>query len=174
MDKFETILKAGNPKLVQPCQPVTDFSKRLHDWVRAMFNIMELHQGVGIAAPQVGLAYQLFVYGFQQNQRYPNEKPISKTICVNPIVLDYEETMLESYEGCLSLPGLRGLVPRWEKVHLKAQDVSGTHFERQAEGFEARIIQHEMDHLQGILYPQKMKDLSTLGFTQEMLNAGIL
>ena len=160
-----TIIKAGDPILKSPSTVVTNFgSKELYDLIEYLFYNLEYHNGAGIAAPQIGEDKRIFVYGFAKNPRYPEMEPIEKTVLINPDIYFFSEEKNDFYEGCLSLPNIRGLVSRSANIRIKAQTIEGNILDKAVNGFEARIIQHEFDHLNGILFPMKMSDLSTLKY----------
>lgn len=160
-----TIIKAGDPVLTSSSTMVTNFgSKELYDLIEYLFYNLEYYNGAGIAAPQIGENKRIFVYGFAKNPRYPEVESIEKTVLINPNIYSFSEEKNDFYEGCLSLPNLRGLVSRSTNIRLKAQTKEGNILDKAFNGFEARIIQHEIDHLNGILFPMKMSDLSTLKY----------
>lgn len=160
------ILKAGDPILQSCAQPVQNFgSKELHELVAFLFYQMDHHQGVGLAAPQVGEAKRIFVYGLEKNPRYPSAPPIPRTVLINPEIYYFSPEKEEGYEGCLSFPKLRGLVPRSTALKYKAYTIEGELIEREVFEFEARVIQHEYDHLNGILFPSRMTDMSTFKYS---------
>lgn len=165
---LHTILKMGDPRLLRVAQPVTAFdTDDLHRLVQDMRETMRAAQGAGLAAPQIGVDLQLVVFGSADaNLRYPGRALVPPTVLINPVVtpLDREEAL--DWEGCLSVPGLRGEVPRWLRVRYTGFDLYGDPIDRTVEGFHARVVQHECDHLQGILYPMRMRDLGKLGFTE--------
>lgn len=161
-----TIVKAGDPILKSPSTVVTNFgSKELYDLIEYLFYNLEYYNGAGIAAPQIGEDKRIFVYGFAKNPRYPEMEPIEKTVLINPDICFFSEEKNDFYEGCLSLPNIRGLVSRSTNIRIKAQTMEGNILDKVVNGFEARIIQHEFDHLNGILFPMKMSDLSTLKYS---------
>ncbi len=161
-----TIVKAGDPILKSPSTVVTNFgSKELYDLIEYLFYNLEYYNGAGIAAPQIGEDKRIFVYGFAKNPRYPEMEPIEKTVLINPDIYCFSEEKNDFYEGCLSLPNIRGLVSRSTNIRIKAQTIEGNILDKVVNGFEARIIQHEFDHLNGILFPMKMSDLSTLKYS---------
>jgi peptide deformylase len=133
--------------------------------VADMFDTMAAARGAGLAAPQIGVDLQLVIFGFEHSERYPEAPPVPKTVLVNPLVTPLSDEMVEGWEGCLSVPGLRGVVPRYERIRYRGYGVKGELIEREAEGFHARVVQHECDHLIGRLYPTRMTDLTKLGFT---------
>ena len=161
------ILKMGDPRLLRVAQPVTRFdSDEVHQLVTDMFDTMRAANGAGLAAPQIGVDLQLVVFGTDApNPRYPQAPLVPRTVLLNPAItpLGDEE---EGWEGCLSVPGLRGLVPRFKRVRYGGFDQYGDAIEREVEGFHARVVQHECDHLLGKLYPMRMRDFSRFGFTE--------
>jgi peptide deformylase len=126
---------------------------------------MQAAQGAGLAAPQIGVDLQLVVFGFESSARYPDAPPVPRTVLLNPVIEPLDAEMADGWEGCLSVPGLRGLVPRHARIRYRGFDAAGRAIEREAEGFHARVVQHECDHLIGRLYPTRMTDLTKLGFT---------
>jgi peptide deformylase len=160
------ILKMGDPRLLRIAQPVTEFGTRaLDELIADMFETMAHANGAGLAAPQIGVDLQLVIFGFDRNDRYPEAPAVPKTVLINPIVTPLDETEVEGWEGCLSVPGLRGVVPRFERIRYTGVDPQGKPIEREAEGFHARVVQHECDHLIGRLYPTRMRDLTRFGYT---------
>lgn len=160
------ILKMGDPRLLRQAEAVTEFdSPQLHALVADMFDTMQAANGAGLAAPQIGVNLQLVIFGFKQNPRYPDALQVPETVLINPVLTPLGNEMEEGWEGCLSLPGLRGLVPRWTKLLYQGFDQYGNRISREVGGFHARVVQHECDHLAGMLYPMRMKDLSHFGFT---------
>lgn len=160
------ILKMGDARLLRVAQPVRAFdTPELHALVADMFDTMAAANGAGLAAPQIGVDLQLVIFGFEKNARYPEAPPVPKTVLLNPRITPLGDAEEEGWEGCLSVPGLRGLVPRWARIRYAGVDVAGRPIEREAEGFHARVVQHECDHLIGRLYPTRMRDLTKLGFT---------
>ncbi|HVK32767.1 MAG TPA: peptide deformylase [Burkholderiaceae bacterium] len=160
------ILKMGDPRLLRVAPPVTAFdTPELHALVADMFDTMEAANGAGLAAPQIGVDLQLVIFGFTSNERYPEAPPVPRTVLCNPVIEPLSDATEEGWEGCLSVPGLRGVVPRWSRIRYRGVDPTGAPIEREAEGFHARVVQHECDHLIGRLYPTRMTDLTKLGFT---------
>jgi peptide deformylase len=160
------ILKMGDPRLLRVAPPVTVFNTpELHALVGDMFDTMEAANGAGLAAPQIGVDLQLVIFGFTRNERYPEAPPVPRTVLCNPVIEPLSDATEDGWEGCLSVPGLRGVVPRWSRIRYRGVDPTGTPIEREAEGFHARVVQHECDHLIGRLYPTRMTDLTKLGFT---------
>jgi peptide deformylase len=160
------ILKMGDPRLLRVALPVRQFdTPALHELVADMFDTMAAAKGAGLAAPQIGVNLQLVIFGFDHNERYPEAPPVPPTVLINPLVTPLADEKVEGWEGCLSVPGLRGLVPRHARIRYRGWDAKGELIEREAEGFHARVVQHECDHLIGRLYPTRMTDLTKLGFT---------
>ena len=160
------ILKMGDARLLRVAQPVLAFdTPELHALVADLFDTMAAANGAGLAAPQIGVDLQLVVFGFTHTERYPDAPPVPATVLINPVVTPLGDEQAQGWEGCLSVPGLRGLVPRHARIHYRGFDARGRVIEREAEGFHARVVQHECDHLIGRLYPTRMSDLTKLGFT---------
>ncbi len=161
------ILKMGDPRLLRVAQPVTAFdTPALHALVADLFDTMRAANGAGLAAPQIGVDLQLVIFGFTQNRRYPGREAVPETVLLNPVITPLSDERVEGWEGCLSVPGLRGQVPRHARIRYTGQDVQGRLIEREAVGFHAVVVQHECDHLIGRLYPTRMTDLTKLGFTE--------
>ncbi len=165
-----TILKMGDARLLRVARPVpqADFdSDALHLLVRDMFETMAAANGAGLAAPQIGIDLQLVIFGTgAPNPRYPEAPLVPRTVLVNPVIEPIGAEEEEGWEGCLSVPGLRGVVPRWKKIRYTGFDPHGDPIDRVAEGFHARVVQHECDHLQGVLYPMRVRDFTRFGFTE--------
>jgi peptide deformylase len=160
------ILKMGDPRLLRIAQPVTEFGTReLDELIADMFETMAHANGAGLAAPQIGVDLQLVIFGFDRNERYPDAPAVPKTVLINPTITPLDDAEVEGWEGCLSVPGLRGVVPRLERIRYTGVDPLGKPIEREAEGFHARVVQHECDHLIGRLYPTRMRDLTRFGYT---------
>ncbi|WIV99162.1 MULTISPECIES: peptide deformylase [Roseateles] len=160
------ILKMGDPRLLRVAQPVTNFgTPELRSLIADMFETMKAANGAGLAAPQIGVDLRLVIFGYQSNVRYPDAPPVPPTVLINPEIELLGAADEEGWEGCLSVPGLRGVVPRHARLRYRGFDAEGQAFEREAEGFHARVVQHECDHLDGILYPMRVKDFSRFGFT---------
>ena len=170
------ILKMGDPRLLRVAQPVRAFdTPELHALVADMFDTMEAANGAGLAAPQIGVDLQLVIFGFSHNERYPEAPPVPRTVLINPVITPLSDDEEEGWEGCLSVPGLRAVVPRNARIRYRGFDPAGTPIDREAEGFHARVVQHECDHLQGVLYPMRVRDFSRFGFTDVLfpgLDAG--
>ncbi|MBB1629698.1 peptide deformylase [Cupriavidus sp. UME77] len=160
------ILKMGDPRLLQVARPVTRFNTpELRILIDDMFDTMDHANGAGLAAPQIGVDLQVVIFGFDRNPRYPDAPTVPKTVLINPELTPLGEEQDEAWEGCLSVPGLRGVVPRFTRLKYTGFDVMGGRIERVAEDFHARVVQHECDHLQGILYPMRVTDFARFGFT---------
>jgi peptide deformylase len=161
------ILKMGDPRLLRIAQPVREFdTPELHALVDDLFETMEAANGAGLAAPQIGVDLQVVIFGFAHNQRYPDAPPVPLTVLVNPVVTPLGDAQEEDWEGCLSVPGLRGKVPRYTRIRYTGFDPKGSPIEREAEGFHARVVQHECDHLIGTLYPMRVRDFTQFGYTE--------
>lgn len=160
------ILKMGDPRLLLVAQPVRAFdTPELHALVDDLFETMHAVNGAGLAGPQIGVDLALVIFGFKQNQRYPDAPPVPETVLINPVITPLSSEEEEGWEGCLSVPGLRGVVPRFARIRYSGFDPQGLSVEREAEGFHARVVQHECDHLVGKLYPMRIRDFSRFGFT---------
>lgn len=166
------ILRMGDPRLLRRAQPVTDFGPALGELVARMREVMLAHQGVGLAAPQIGVDLRVVVFGMAASPRYPDAPEVPQTVLVNPVLTPLSDEEEEGWEGCLSVPGLRGWVPRCKHLRYAGQDVHGKHFERTVAGFHARVVQHECDHLDGILYPMRIRDFTRFGFTDVLFPDG--
>ena len=161
------ILKMGDPRLLRVAQPVREFgTPELQALIADMFDTMEAANGAGLAAPQIGVDLQLVIFGFTKNERYPDAPPVPRTVLINPTITPLSDEEEEGWEGCLSVPGLRGVVPRFARIRYSGFDPEGQPIEREAEGFHARVVQHECDHLLGKLYPMRVRDFTKFGFTE--------
>lgn len=161
------ILKMGDARLLRIAAPVTEFdSAPLLALVEDMFDTMRAANGAGLAAPQIGEDLQLVIFGFDHNERYPDAPTVPLTVLINPVVEPLGDEMVDGWEGCLSVPGLRGVVPRFARIRYRGFDAQGRRIEREADGFHARVVQHECDHLIGRLYPTRMNDLTRFGYTR--------
>jgi len=166
---IKPILKMGDPLLLQVADLVTPqmiTTPKIQDIIQDLLDTMHAANGAGLAAPQIGISLQMVVFGFEKNQRYPNEAPIPQTILINPIITPIGLSQENGWEGCLSVPGLRGLVPRFQEIRYQGLDESGQAIDRVVSGFHARVVQHECDHLIGKLYPMRIEDMSQFGFTE--------
>ena len=160
------ILKMGDPRLLRVAQPVQAFNtSELDALVSDLFDTMRAAHGAGLAAPQIGVDLAVVIFGFSENQRYPDAPPVPETVLVNPRVEALDAALEEGWEGCLSVPGLRGVVPRFARIRYTGFDAQGRRIEREADGFHARVVQHECDHLAGVLYPMRIRDFSRFGYT---------
>ena len=161
------ILKMGDTRLLRVAQPVEAFgTPELRALIEDMFETMHSVGGAGLAAPQIGVDRQLVVFGFgSTNQRYPDAPPVPETVLINPTITPLGDVEEEGWEGCLSVPGLRGVVPRFARIRYTGLTPDGALIDREAEGFHARVVQHECDHLIGKLYPMRVRDFSRFGFT---------
>lgn len=166
---IQSVVKLGNAQLATPSLPVTDFSNPAFlQLIQDMKDTMKEKGGVGIAAPQIGCNLRVVMFGFEKSERYPNEAPIPFTILINPVIEILSDEMIDGWEGCLSVPGLRGLVPRYQKIKYSGFDGEENSISRIAENFHARVVQHECDHLDGILFPRRIKDMRYFGFEEEI------
>lgn len=160
------ILKMGDPRLLRVAKPVREFdTPALHALVQDLFDTMRAANGAGLAAPQIGVDLAVVIFGFARNERYPEAPPVPETVLVNPQIEPLGNAEEEGWEGCLSVPGLRGVVPRFARIRYSGFDAQGRRIEREAEGFHARVVQHECDHLIGKLYPMRVRDFTHFGFT---------
>lgn len=166
------ILRMGDPRLLETARLVETFdATALHALIEDLFDTMAAAGGVGLAAPQIGVGLQVVIFGFEHSERYPDAEPVPQTILINPVIepLGTQETL--GWEGCLSVPGLRGEVPRFEHIRYRGFDPLGKPIDRRVSGFHARVVQHECDHLIGRLYPTRMRDLTRFGFTDVLFPA---
>jgi peptide deformylase len=163
------VLRMGHPVLREKSRPVENpGSAELLALVADMKETMAAQDGAGLAAPQIGVSQRVVIFGVESNPRYPDAEPVPFTVLVNPKLTFLTRDVESDWEGCLSVPGMRGVVPRYTKLRYTGFDELGNPIDRVAEGFHARVVQHEVDHLDGILYPQRMTDMSTFGFTKEL------
>ncbi|KIO50242.1 peptide deformylase [Nitrosospira sp. NpAV] len=160
------VLKMGDPRLLEVARKVEKLgTSELDDLIQDMHDTMEALNGAGLAAPQIGVGLQVVIFGMKRNPRYPDAEEVPYTVLVNPEVAPLTREMEQDWEGCLSVPGMRGMVPRFTKLRYQGLDQYGRPIDREVEGFHARVVQHECDHLQGILYPMRVTDFRTFGFT---------
>jgi len=160
------ILKMGDPRLLRVAKPVEHWdTEELRALVGDLFDTMRAALGAGLAAPQIGVDLAVVIFGFDHNPRYPHAEPVPTTVLTNPIIQPLSHEEADDWEGCLSVPGMRGVVPRWTHIRYSGRDPQGAIIEREARGFHARVVQHECDHLQGKLYPMRIRDLTRFGFT---------
>jgi len=158
------VLRMGEPLLQRIAAPVTRFDAELHALLTDMDDTMRALNGAGIAAPQIGVSVRVVIFELADNPRYPHIAPVPYTVLVNPLVTPLTAEEEDGWEGCLSVPGMRGLVPRHRRVRYRGYDQHGAPIDRTVEGFHARVVQHEVDHLDGILFPQRVRDLRDFGF----------
>ncbi|VAX06542.1 Peptide deformylase [hydrothermal vent metagenome] len=159
------ILKMGDPLLQRVAEAVTEFNTPALDaLVSDMFETMSASDGAGLAAPQIGVNLRVVIFAVGENPRYPEVETVPSTVLINPQIRTLDDSMEEGWEGCLSIPGLRGQVPRYQAIQYRGHDQAGELIERVARDFHARVVQHEVDHLDGILYPQRIRDLRNFGF----------
>lgn len=162
----KSVLKMGDPVLLQRAAVVERFdTPELHSLIRDMHDTMEAMDGAGIAAPQIGVSLRVVIFGVGQNPRYPDAEEVPYTVLINPKITPLGNEMEDGWEGCLSVPGLRGIVPRHARVHYTGFDQFGKPIDRMVKGFHARVVQHESDHLDGILYPMRITDFRYFGYT---------
>jgi peptide deformylase len=164
------VLKMGHPLLRQIAQPVDVFDPvQMQELLTDMEDTMRALNGAGIAAPQIGVSLRVVIFEMQENPRYPHVAPIPFTVLINPVLEPLGTEMEDGWEGCLSVPGLRGVVPRFRRLHYSGLDRDGQTFERTVEGFHARVVQHEVDHLDGVLFPQRIRDMTRFGFEDALV-----
>ena len=169
------ILRIGDPRLFEIASEVSEFNHpELDDLITDMFDTMEAADGAGLAAPQIGIGLRIVIFGFDSNPRYPDDNDIPKTILINPAFSSLSDEREDGWEGCLSVPGMRGVVSRYRRIRYSGFDASGTAIEVEADNFHARVVQHECDHLDGIIYTQRLSDPLKFGFTDELLSSGQL
>jgi peptide deformylase len=160
------ILKMGDARLLRVARPVTAFDTReLHECVADLFETMQVANGAGLAAPQIGVDLAMVVFGFTHTPRYPDADAVPPTVLINPQITPLGDAEEDGWEGCLSVPGLRGMVPRFSRIRYEGFDALGRRIEREASGFHARLVQHECDHLIGKLYPMRVRDFRQFGYT---------
>jgi peptide deformylase len=163
------VLRMGDPRLLQKAQPVAQFgTPELAALLADMRDTMAHHNGAGLAAPQIGVALRVVIFGVRANPRYPHAEEVPDTELINPVIEPLAADQEEDWEGCLSVPGMRGMVPRYRHLRYAGFDAQGRPFERVVEGFHARVVQHECDHLDGVLYPMRIRDLRKFGFNEAL------
>ena len=159
------ILKMGHPTLLEVAKPVEKFNtSELDSIIEDMIDTMKENDGAGLAAPQIGLGMQLVIFGFDSNERYPEADQVPFTVLINPVITPIGDEEEDGWEGCLSVPGLMGVVPRFKKIRYQGKDQHGNEIDREVDGFHARVVQHECDHLIGKLYPMRIHDFSQFGY----------
>ena len=163
------VLKMGDPRLLAVCEPVAAFgTPELEGLLADMRDTMQDLNGAGLAAPQIGVNARVVIFGVEANPRYPDAEPVPYTVLINPELTPLGEDIEEGWEGCLSVPGMRGLVPRYRLLRYTGLDEQGRPIDRTVSDFHARVVQHEVDHLDGILYPRRIRDLTQFGFTDTL------
>lgn len=163
---IKPVLKMGDPRLLEVARSVEKFdTPELEALIRDMHETMEALDGAGLAAPQIGVGMQVVIFGVKRNRRYPDAEEVPYTVLINPVLTPLTKNMEQGWEGCLSVPGMRAMVPRFASVRYQGSDQYGRPIDRSVDGFHARVVQHECDHLQGILYPMRVTDFRTFGFT---------
>lgn len=168
----QEVLRMGHPLLLQRAEEVTDFNNSgLQNLVEDMLDTMAALDGAGLAAPQIGVSLRVVIFGVTANPRYPDVEPVPETILINPEISLLTDEKEMGWEGCLSVPGMRGLVPRYTSIRYSGYDIEGKKFEREAKDFHARVVQHEVDHLDGVLYPSRIEDMRYFGFEEQLFNA---
>src|SRR5476649_991403 len=161
------VLRMGDARLLERARPVEQFdTSELHALVADMQDTMAALDGAGLAAPQIGVGLQVVIFGIEHNPRYPDAEAVPQTVLINPVLTPLDSEIEDGWEGCLSVPGMRGVVPRYARLRYQGYDQYGKLIERSVDGFHARVVQHECDHLIGVLYPMRMRDLSRFGFTE--------
>jgi len=160
----------GDPRLLRVAKPVPAFdTPELHALIADMFDTLHAANGAGLAAPQIGVDLALVIFGFGHNDRYPDAPPVPETVLINPQITPLSDDEEDGWEGCLSVPGMRGVVPRFARIRYTGFDAQGARIDREADGFHARVVQHECDHLIGKLYPMRIRDFRQFGFTSVLL-----
>ncbi|MDP8986500.1 MAG: peptide deformylase [Pseudomonadota bacterium] len=163
------VLKMGDPRLLAVAKPVEDLSTaELDHLLQDMRDTMEDLNGAGLAAPQIGVGLRVVIFGMEHNPRYPEVDAVPYTVLINPVLTPLGDDMEDGWEGCLSVPGMRGVVPRYRKLRYTGVDAHGQAIDRSVDGFHARVVQHEVDHLDGILYPRRIRDLTQFGFSEAL------
>ena len=160
------VLRMGDPRLLQKAQKLQEFATpRLFELIADMRETMQALEGAGLAAPQIGVSLRVVIFGTHVSRRYPDAEEVPDTVLINPVITPLDEKTEEDWEGCLSVPGMRGKVPRYRHIRYQGCDEYGAQIDRTVSGFHARVVQHECDHLDGILYPMRMRDFRNFGFT---------
>ena len=163
------VLRMGDPRLLEKAVPVARFgTAELNELLTDMRDTMAHLNGAGLAAPQIGVSLRAVIFGVKSNPRYPGVEEVPDTVLINPEIVPLGDEIDEGWEGCLSVPGMRGWVPRWRRLRYTGFDQRGSIFEREVEGFHARVVQHECDHLDGILYPMRIRDFTRFGFNEAL------
>jgi peptide deformylase len=171
----KAVLKMGDPRLLQRASEVELIdTQQLAPLLDDMWDTMAAENGAGLAAPQIGVMQRVVIFGYEDNPRYPESPDIPETVLINPLVEALDETLEDGWEGCLSVPGMRGIVPRYRSIRYRGFDQFGNPIDREVSGFHARVVQHECDHLDGVLYPQRIQDMRQFGFVDTLTENGIL
>lgn len=166
------VLRMGDPFLLRTAVPVAQFNTpELDGLIADLLDTMKAVNGAGLAAPQIGVGLRVVLFGFEKNPRYPDRGPVPMTTLINPRIEPLDDTLSEDWEGCLSVPGMRGRVPRYARIRYSGYTAQGEFFEREVDDFHARVVQHECDHLDGVLYPMRIRDMSSFGFLDELIAA---
>ena len=166
---IRTVLRMGDARLLQRADPVRQFdTPQLHTLLADMRDTMRALNGAGLAAPQIGVGLRVVIFGVQENPRYPDAETVPDTVLINPVITSLDDAMEEDWEGCLSVPGLRGMVPRHAHIRYEGHDEYGALIDRSVSGFHARVVQHECDHLDGVLYPMRIRDMKQFGYTEQL------
>lgn len=169
---IKTTLKMGEPLLFQQAAAITKFdTPELHSLIADLRDTMTALNGAGLAAPQIGVSQQVVIFSVGNNPRYPDAEAVPETVLINPVLTALSEEQDEAWEGCLSVPGMRGLVPRYTHLRYQGFDQYGNAIDRTVSGFHARVVQHEVDHLWGVLYPMRIKDMRNFGYTDVLFPA---
>jgi peptide deformylase len=172
---IRTVLKMGDPILLKVASKVEKFgTPELNTLIQDMHDTMEALEGAGLAAPQIGVSQQVVIFGVKSNQRYPDAEEVPYTVLLNPVLTPLTQEVEQDWEGCLSVPGLRGMVSRFTRLRYRGVDQYGKPIDRTVEGFHARVVQHECDHLQGILYPMRITDFRLFGYTEVLFPGQML
>jgi peptide deformylase len=159
----------GDPRLLAVAEPVSTFgTSALQTLVEDMLDTMRHEHGAGLAAPQIGVGLRVVIFGVEHNPRYPDAEPVPFTVLINPVLMRIDDAVDDAWEGCLSVPGMRGLVPRYRNLRYQGFDAEGRPIDRTVQDFHARVVQHEVDHLEGILYPRRIRDLTQFGFSEAL------
>ncbi|TNF87453.1 MAG: peptide deformylase [Gammaproteobacteria bacterium] len=169
------ILKMGDPRLLEVSVPVDPIDPlALAPLLNDMWETMADANGAGLAAPQIGVMRRIVIFGYQTNPRYPDAPPVPETVLINPVIKPLDDSREDGWEGCLSVPGMRGIVPRYSRIRYQGYDQYGEVIDREVSGFHARVVQHECDHLDGILYPQRIQDMRSFGFIDTLTEQGVM
>ncbi|MEP7313658.1 MAG: peptide deformylase [Pseudomonadota bacterium] len=169
------VLKMGDPVLLQRATDVTAFgTPELQALLQDLRDTMVAENGAGIAAPQIGVSLRVVIFGFESSERYPDAPPVPATVLINPQLEVVDDEREEGWEGCLSVPGMRGLVPRYKRLRYRGFDADGKPMDRSVDGFHARVVQHEVDHLDGVLYPMRITDLRKFGFSTALFPGEVI